>query len=1230
MKKKGLTCNLPPTLTYYSQKDKDSFSDSEIKVEKDWKKGDFILDIYEVKDILGQGAYGKVYRVYHHGWNMDLAVKSLKEELARDKIQRKLFVAECERWVNLELHFNILPCYYVRELGGIPRIFSEYVRGGTLEDCMNRGEGEVLEQILNYSIQCLDGLSFAHKKDLIHRDIKPANCLITEDGDLKITDFGIAAGLTCLNITGGKKSDLTKTMALDEGIAGTPAYMPPEQWSKNYGTIGPWSDIYSFGIMLYELCCRERPFDSGEEELAVLKMRHIKVAPPYPVEIVKALPLSLSNFIMKCISKKISGRPQTCSEARAELIKIYREVTGEDYSENKNIKAVLMADDFNNRAVSMIDLGKSDEAEEILESLLKNIPNHRQGKYNRGLLRWRSGKITDIHMEMYMKELKKVWPDDITVSYITGLVHLERGAKKEALREMKEAYSLAKNKESRVIEAEKILKELDENENFGSCFIKAIKLDSYFSDEQFSILPEEKEEDYNSRDFEGGFFGKSFLDYGICITSSIISPDGTYAIAGSSQGWVFVLNLLEEKCNYKFTGHSGPVDYIYLFSDGQYFLTSGNKSVCLWHMDCPDWGKSFDMNVSALFISSDEKLMLSAEEDRFIRLRNIKTGEPVKRIKTIYNIISISFSPHNNFAVAGTREGVIWSWNISAGTEKIYKGHNGPVNNISFSREENFFLSGGEDKTIRLWDLEKGETIKILKGHTAGITALNFFKEGPYALSGSSDKTLRFWNLFTGQCVRTFKEHKGTISSISLSKDETLALSGDYNGTLYLSQMGPSSHAPFLPARPRNLKESGFITKRFQNLLRSAGYLLHSCPKEGINLLKEAQKLPGYEHSKKAMDLWNRYGLKGIRRDFLSAWPVRKFDLPGGVSSLIFLPDNKRFLSGGHDGKIHLWHIDRNECIKEFMGHTLGVYEIIVSPDGRFARSAGHDKTIRLWHMDMGEELGRFDSDNFSCLSFLPDGKRILTAGHGENYLHLISMGGSLEGMVFMGHREPLIHASVLPDGKKCISISMDRTIRLWDLSDGICLKTGNLNDMELNHITVSPDCRFALLRGRKGFYLWDIKEWELWKTFEGHKEPVEAIAFSPDGRFFLSGSWDKKLCLWDIEKGKIIRTFELHTGWISSIAFSPDGNLALSGGGYEDTTLRLWKFEWDYEFPEPADWDEGAEPFLENFFASAIDIRSGESFKILLKKLAYGGYGWLKEEGVRRELERMDKGYRG
>jgi WD40 repeat protein len=220
---------------------------------------------------------------------------------------------------------------------------------------------------------------------------------------------------------------------------------------------------------------------------------------------------------------------------------------------------------------------------------------------------------------------------------------------------------------------------------------------------------------------------------------------------------------------------------------------------------------------------------------------------------------------------------------------------------------------------------------------------------------------------------------------------------------------------------------------------------------------------------------------------------------------------------------------------------------------------------------------------------------------------------------------------SFSPDG--CFALTegvVDWTLRLWELSSGKCLRTfeGRTKGMSW-----SPDGRFALSGSNNTLRLWEISSGKFLRTFEGHTSWVTSVSFNPDGRFALSGSHDLTLRLWEVSSGKCLRTFEGHTREVTSVSWGPDGRCALSGS--EDKTLRLWELDWEFEPTEPADWEEGARPFLNAFLTihtPYVDglVRQGkpswteDDFRRLLDKLGCAGYGWLRPEGVRCELDKM------
>ena len=234
---------------------------------REWRTGDVVLGLYEVAGLLGQGGMGRVYRVHHRGWGVDLAVKvPLKQALdAAGGVEA--FEREAETWVNLPLHPHMVSCYYVRRLEGIPRVFAEFVDGGTLGDAIRTRRLSTLDSILDTAIQFAWGLHDAHEQGLVHRDVKPANVMITAEGVTKVTDFGLAgARIAPAPIASG--SGDTTAMAAGGG-GGTPAYMSPEQWAGK--PLSRRTDVWSWGLSILEAFVGQRTWQVGPAASKVLE-----------------------------------------------------------------------------------------------------------------------------------------------------------------------------------------------------------------------------------------------------------------------------------------------------------------------------------------------------------------------------------------------------------------------------------------------------------------------------------------------------------------------------------------------------------------------------------------------------------------------------------------------------------------------------------------------------------------------------------------------------------------------------------------------------------------------------------------------------------------------------------------------------------------------------------------------------------------------------------------------
>ncbi len=375
------------------------------------QKGNDILETYQVISDAIHGGMGSVWRVHHRNWNVDLAMKRPQPKFfAEGSGKRKAgFVAECENWINLGLHPNIVSCYYVRDISGIPSIFSEWMDGGSLKDCIRDGSvyagtgPEAEERLLDMAIQFANGLHYAHEAGLLHQDVKPDNLLLNKDREAKVADFGLAQARARL-------VDKDETV-ISSGY--TPAYCSPEQEAGKM--VGRSTDIYSWAVSVLEMFLGDRPWKSGAEVAQTFES--------YPEKARIPLPQALISLLGKCLKTNPEERPQSFAAVKAELQKIYKDRTGLEYAGTETGKAISTADSLNNRALSFLDLGKPEEADKCWKEALKQNGGHAESAYNRALMQWRSAGISDSDVLTSLENCVR----DPNYARLLAKIELERG-----------------------------------------------------------------------------------------------------------------------------------------------------------------------------------------------------------------------------------------------------------------------------------------------------------------------------------------------------------------------------------------------------------------------------------------------------------------------------------------------------------------------------------------------------------------------------------------------------------------------------------------------------------------------------------------------------------------------------------------------------------------------------------------------------------------------------------
>ena len=388
--------------------------------------GDMILNTYRVESNPFVGGMGAVWRVHHIGWDVDLAMKRPRSEAFQTQAQKTNFIDECRHWMNLGLHPNIVSCYYVRELEGVPTIFSEWMEKGSLESHIKDGtlyEGsgeEVQERLLDIAIQFARGLRYAHENDLIHQDVKPDNLLLGDGWTAKVSDFGLAKARTMLTFLDGTATvpeiDSDATM-VSPGGGRTPAYCSPEQAAAQLLT--KRTDIYSWAVSVLEMYLGAKPWAHGRELTGPLVGSVCRDY--FEMCVDRPIPPALQELLEKCLRQDSDERPHDFGEVEAVLLTIYLAETGRDYPRRELGSASDTADSLNNRALSYLDLGEPEEAEKLWRQAAALDMNNVPARFNRALWQVRSGEQFDYQAVEQLKadrvtresgaarELERVW-----------------------------------------------------------------------------------------------------------------------------------------------------------------------------------------------------------------------------------------------------------------------------------------------------------------------------------------------------------------------------------------------------------------------------------------------------------------------------------------------------------------------------------------------------------------------------------------------------------------------------------------------------------------------------------------------------------------------------------------------------------------------------------------------------------------------------------------------------
>jgi len=1216
-------------------------NDVEMNFGTAWAVGDIIMGLYEVTSVLGEGGMGKVYKVHHRSWDMDLAMKVPKIQAVSAAGGVDNFEREAGTWVNLGLHPNIVSCYYVRRMQDLPLVFAEYVEGGSLKDWIkaeNDGlpklyqgsSDQVLERMFDIAVQFAWGLDYAHERGLIHQDVKPANVLMTPAGTAKVTDFGLAIARTQ---TEESRTTMDEQDRKDADLAiGTPAYFAPEQ--SIGGTLTNKIDLWSWALSVLEMFMGERTWKSGTIAPEILE-EYVNAAPQKSH--IPRMPDALVDLLRSCFKPSPGARPQGMREVADTLMGIYEKVIHKTYHRPEPRAGKSMADNLNNIAVSLIDLGRREEAERLWDKALKSQPHHPGSTYSRGLILWRSGRITDENLAKQMDEVLRSHPEGWLNHYLLGLVHLERDDCHEALK----VFKRINRQGARIEEVEAAIQNAKDR------------------------LPGSRR------------LLRVFDAHNANVNTLALSRDGLWALSGSDDKTIKLWEVRTGNCIRTFESEGGAVNSVCLSRDKRYALsgsgdyTRSDFSVKLWETASGRCLRVFEghgANVNTVCFGKDEQLAFSGGDDGVIKIWVIETGDCSQTLRGHKRAVtSICTSHDGRFLLSASADKTIKLWEAKTlRLQTTLEGHEGTVTSISLSRDGRYLLSGSSDNTITMWDLTARKAVRNYTGHSDEVTSVSMSPDGRFAVSGGLDNTVRLWDLDTGRCLRTFMGGLSWVLSVCLSPDGDYALSGGVGGKIKSWKTNCSAGTVPSPLTlSRILTSEAVLTAEmnYENHLEQAQRFLEQedFPR-AVEHIREARAQKGFARGSKAIKAWTDLYTRLPHKSLMGGW--EEASLRGHESwirTVVLSRRGEYALSGGVDGTLKVWDLRDKKVLLTMKEHAGGILNVCLSDDDLYALSGSSDQTLKLWDVNTGSCVRTLEGHEANVNSvFLSQDGLLGFSGSEDRTIRVWDLAAGRCLRTLEGHQCTVNSICLSMDERYLLSGSGDHTLKenvlkFWDLVTGRCLHTLEGHEGAVNAVALSHDCRIAFSGSSDNtLIMWEMSTGERIRVFEGHTQAVNTICLSQDERYVLSGSSDNTIKLWDVNTGSCLRTFEGHTASVSSARLSRDSRHIISGG--EDATLKLWILDWELEGRKLADWDEGAMSYLEAFLTTHMpyvgevpregdlsdeeisqrltrqgtSVWTDEDFKGLLYTLGCAGYGWLRPEGIKINLDYLARRWQG
>ncbi len=1021
---------------------------------------------YKLLQAIGEGGMGIVFMAEQEvPVRRKVALKIIKPGMdSRQVIAR--FEAERQALAMME-HQNIAR---VLDAGttatGRPYFVMELVHGVPLTQFCDDNHLTPRERLELFVPVCR-AIQHAHQKGIIHRDVKPSNILVTLYDDKpvpKVIDFGVAKAI---------EQSLTERTLFTQfgGMVGTFEYMSPEQAEMNAFGVDTRSDIYSLGVLLYELLTGTTPLERARLKSAAFHelVRLIKEEEaPRP-----SVRLSSSDHL-----------PKIAAARKTEPERLPRLVRGElDW-----IVMKCLEKDRTRRYESASSLAR-DVEHYLADEPVEACPPSASYRLRKAARKYRT-------------------PLQVVSVFLLLLVAGAIASTWQAIRA-----TLAERKaETRKREADDAREQAEKGRDELASLNQDLRRTNYVAQmglaqqawreaqmdqvrEHLKAAEPQRPGDPDLSGFEWYYLRRlcdastrTLRGHSGMVTCVAYSPDGRRVVsAGMVDATFKVWDVGSSQLIRSQSGESDSVICAAYSPDGRRIATGGGSDNCVRVWDAASGALFLTLRghtavVPSVAFSPDGGRLASASSDETIKLWDAETGREVRTLRGHSKGINrLAFSPDGQRLASASHDGTIKLWGAASGTlDRTLSAHRNGAWGVAYSPDGRRVASCGSDAAVRLWDAASGQELLTLSGHRAAVHTVAYSPDGRRLASSSVDGTARLWDASSGQTLQTLSGHAGMVHFVTFSPDGRRLASCGTEGTVKLWDIVPAQEALALRGHAGSVTSVAFSPDGRR--LTSAGV-------------------------DKTVRLW----------DADSGQQVQIFrGHTGRIFGLAFSHDGHRLASASEDQSVRLWDTDRGQQVR-ILRHTELVYDVAFSPDGRRLASGGGDGIVRLWDPDTGQDVGvlRGHSGVIYGLAFGPDGRRLASAG-ADKTVRLWDVATGSEVRTLRGHTGRVAGVAFSPDGRRLASAgSIDGTVRLWDADTGSEVLSMRGNTAGVSEVAFSPDGRRLAAAGRGAVKLWDAATGQPVLTLSGQASQGRGLAFGPDGRR-LAAAVGENVKLWD------------------------------------------------------------------------------------------------------------------